>query len=99
MTEGGSAHRSEERERALLAGVAGHDRAAFESLYKLYHRPLEQLGLPRGIKIGAIVRHGQVIIPQPDTQLDVGDHIVALVAYSNLRLAEALLGPSGRPTK
>lgn len=66
---------------------------------RLYHRPLEQLGLPRGIKIGAIVRHGQVIIPQPDTQLDVGDHIVALVAYSNLRLAEALLGPSGRPTK
>jgi len=42
VTEGGSAHRSEERERALLAGVARRDRASFESLYKLYHRPLER---------------------------------------------------------
>ncbi len=40
----GSAHtnRSDERERALLAGVARHERTDFEALYKLYHRPLER---------------------------------------------------------
>jgi RNA polymerase sigma-70 factor, ECF subfamily len=37
-----SANRSEERERALLAAVANRDRASFEALYKLYHRPLER---------------------------------------------------------
>src|SRR5262245_54983789 len=38
----GSSARSDERERALLAGVVRRDRADFEALYKLYHRPLER---------------------------------------------------------
>jgi RNA polymerase sigma-70 factor (ECF subfamily) len=38
----GSSTRSDERERALLAGVAQRDRSDFEALYKLYHRPLER---------------------------------------------------------
>jgi RNA polymerase sigma-70 factor (ECF subfamily) len=38
----GSVARSDERERALLAGVVRRDRADFEALYKLYHRPLER---------------------------------------------------------
>jgi RNA polymerase sigma-70 factor, ECF subfamily len=44
VTEGSSSsvQRSEERERALLTAVAGRDRASFEALYKLYHRPLER---------------------------------------------------------
>jgi len=37
-----AALRSDERERALLAGVAAHDRADFEALYKLYHHPLQR---------------------------------------------------------
>ena len=37
-----AALRSDERERALLAGVATQDRADFEALYKLYHSPLER---------------------------------------------------------
>src|SRR3954471_16979246 len=39
---GGHPNRSDERERALLAGVSRQDRADFEALYKLYHRPLER---------------------------------------------------------
>jgi RNA polymerase sigma-70 factor (ECF subfamily) len=39
---GGHSNRSDERERALLAGVARRDRSDFEALYKLYHRPLER---------------------------------------------------------
>lgn len=38
----GHSHRSDERERALLAGVARRERVDFEELYKLYHRPLER---------------------------------------------------------
>ncbi|EFE0813760.1 Trk system potassium transporter TrkA (plasmid) [Pseudomonas marginalis] len=59
---------------------------------RLIRRPLNELGLPPGMRIGAIVRDGEVLIPHPDTQLRAGDHIVALVTYSYLRLAEALLG-------
>lgn len=64
---------------------------------RLFRRPLDQLGLPPGMKIGAIVREGQVIIPQSDTQLRIGDRIVAVIAYSYLRLAEALLGAARGP--
>jgi trk system potassium uptake protein len=59
---------------------------------RLLRRPLDQLGLPQGMKIGAVVRDGKVFFPQPDTLLEVGDHVIALVTYSYLRLAEALLG-------
>ena len=40
--DSGNPNRSDERERALLAGVARRDRTDFEALYKLYHRPLER---------------------------------------------------------
>ncbi len=59
---------------------------------RLLRRPIDQLGLPSGMRIGAVVRNGEAIIPRGDTQLQVGDHVVALVTYSYLRLAEALLG-------
>lgn len=66
--------------------------AELTSESRLVRRPIGELGLPPGMKIGAVVRDGQVIIPQATTQLLVGDHIVALVTYSYLRLVEALLG-------
>ena len=59
---------------------------------RLLRRPIDQLGLPPGMKIGAVVRDGKVMIPHGDMQLRAGDHLVALVTYSYLRLAEALLG-------
>ncbi|MCO5081786.1 MAG: Trk system potassium transporter TrkA [Rhizobiaceae bacterium] len=64
---------------------------------RLLLRPIDQLGLPRGMKIGAVVRDGDVMIPRRDTQLKIGDHVVALVTYSYLQLAEALLGATRRP--
>ena len=64
---------------------------------RLLRRPLGQLGLPAGMKIGAVVRNGGAIMPDDATQLEVGDHVVALVTYSHLRFAEALLGTRRRP--
>ncbi|HAL07338.1 MAG TPA: Trk system potassium transport protein TrkA, partial [Brevundimonas sp.] len=52
---------------------------------------------PPGMRIGAVVRAGEAFVPDENTELQIGDQIVALVTYSYLRLAEALLGaPQGR---
>ena len=58
---------------------------------RLLLRPLNQLGLPQGMKIGAVMRDGEVFVPTGETRFEEGDHIVALVTYSYLHLAEALL--------
>jgi trk system potassium uptake protein TrkA len=63
---------------------------------RLLQRPLDQLGLPQGIRIGAVIRQGEVFFPTPETLLLEGDHVVMLVAYSYLHLAEALLGTKGK---
>ncbi|MGD9804101.1 MAG: Trk system potassium transporter TrkA [Hyphomicrobiaceae bacterium] len=65
---------------------------------RLLQRPLDQLGLPQGIRIGAVIREGEVFFPTPETLLLEGDHVVMLVAYSYLHLAEALLGTKGKRT-
>ena len=59
---------------------------------RLMGQPLGRLDLPRGMKIGAIIRDDLVIFPTPDLEIRQGDRVVALVVYSALRLAEALLG-------
>ena len=66
--------------------------ATIEEGSRLLRRPIGQLGLPVGMKIGVVVREGKVLFPDADTQLQVGDKVVALVTYSYLQLAEALLG-------
>ena len=58
----------------------------------LCRRTLGELRLSAGIKIGVVVRDGEVIIPTPQTQLQTGDHIVALVTYKHLHYFESLLG-------
>ncbi|RUT31083.1 Trk system potassium transporter TrkA [Arsenicitalea aurantiaca] len=61
---------------------------------RLLRRPLDELGLPNGMKIGAVLRNGTVIFPPADFRFEVGDHVIALVTYSYLKLAEALFGAS-----
>ncbi len=61
---------------------------------RLLRRPLDQLGLPNGMKIGAVVRRGKVLFPRDDFRFQEGDHVIALVTYSYLKLAEALFGVS-----
>ena len=53
---------------------------------KVAGRRVEELGLPEGAQIGAIVRdHGddphdrEVIIPHHDTTIQTGDHVVVFV--------------------
>lgn len=63
---------------------------------RLLRAPLGELGLPRGMKIGAVVRDGVAVIPSGEMRLQEGDHVIALVTYSAVRLAEALLGGTRR---
>lgn len=42
----------------------------------LVGRPLRELGLPGGIRLGAVIRDGAVIIPNGDTQIEANDRVV-----------------------
>lgn len=56
----------------------------------LIGQPLDQLGFPADMKIAAILRETDVLIPCADTRLHAGDHVVVLITYNNLHLAETL---------
>ncbi|NMB27961.1 MAG: Trk system potassium transporter TrkA [Tissierellia bacterium] len=47
-------------------------------------KPLSELGLPKGIIIGAILHKGEVIIPKGNTVIHKGDRIVAFSLASNM---------------
>lgn len=59
---------------------------------RLLRKPLHDLGLPIGVKIGAVVRRENVLFPNDDFLFEVGDHVIALVTYSSLKFAEQLFG-------
>lgn len=66
--------------------------AQVDSGSRLLAQPLARLALPAGLKIGAVLRHDQVLMARPDTHIQAGDHIIAVVAYADLHAAEAWLG-------
>jgi trk system potassium uptake protein TrkA len=59
---------------------------------RLVGQPTGSMDLPRGMKIGAIIRDDAVTFSSANVSIEQGDKVVALVTYSALRLAEALLG-------
>ena len=63
---------------------------------RLLQSPHAGLDLPVGMKIGALVRDGCVVMLGPDVRIQAGDHVIALVTYANLRAAESILGGTRR---
>lgn len=57
-------------------------------------KPLSQLGLPKGIIIGAIVHKGEVIIPNGKSVIHKGDRIIVFSLTSHMPLLKKLLKPS-----
>jgi trk system potassium uptake protein TrkA len=53
---------------------------------------IEALGLPRDALMGAIVRGEEVIVPEPDTVLAVGDHVILLALPRAIPAIERLFG-------
>jgi trk system potassium uptake protein TrkA len=61
-------------------------------------RPLYELRLPPDSAIVAILREGHVVIPQPETQILVGDEILAIATPEVEEiLRQSLLGPGDGP--
>lgn len=58
---------------------------------RLVSGPLGQIGVPSGMLIGAVIREQEIFIPDAHTVLQAGDSVIAAVAGSSLRQAEALL--------
>jgi trk system potassium uptake protein TrkA len=59
---------------ALEAVVHGDEKAS-----KLVGRRIEQVEMPEGVSIGAVLRGSQVIIAHHDTVIEAGDHLILFV--------------------
>lgn len=58
---------------------------------KLIDTPLNQLKLPRGVIVGAIMSHDQMVIPNGETVINAGDRIVFFVQTAVRTKLEKLL--------
>jgi trk system potassium uptake protein TrkA len=63
---------------------------------RLVQGALREIGTPDGMLIGAIVRKGDVIIPNGSTQVQSGDNVIAVVTYQALHKAERMLAGVSR---
>ena len=55
-------------------------------------KPLKELGIPKGIIIGAILRHGKVIIPNGDAVIKASDRVIVFTLDSRVDLGTKLFG-------
>jgi trk system potassium uptake protein TrkA len=56
----------------------------------LVGRPLRDLDLPDGVRIGAVYRKRTVIVPTGETQIQAGDRVVIFALAERLRLVEQM---------
>ncbi len=57
-------------------------------------KPLSELGLPKGIIIGAIVHRGKVIIPKGDTIIHPKDRIIVFTLTSDMPFFSKMIKPN-----
>lgn len=55
-------------------------------------KPLKELGIPKGIIFGAILRHGKVIIPNGDSVIKDSDRVIVFTLDSNVDKVTRLFG-------
>jgi trk system potassium uptake protein TrkA len=55
-------------------------------------KPLKELGIPKGIIIGAILRHGKVIIPNGDAVIKASDRVIVFTLDSRVDKVTKLFG-------
>jgi trk system potassium uptake protein TrkA len=56
----------------------------------LVGKPLRELNLPTGTRIGAMIRKGQVIVPRAETAVEGGDRIIIFAAKDAVKKVEKL---------
>lgn len=59
-------------------------------------RPLAEVSIPDGVRIGLAIRGEEIIMPGDDTRFETGDHIIAVVTYDAIQALEILLGEKRR---
>lgn len=74
----------------LAGGVAEAIEMPVDSETPLAGQTLEQIKLPPNVIAGAIVRHGKVIIPDPQETIQDGDRLILLGLQKNIITAEKL---------
>ena len=55
-------------------------------------RKVKNLGLPRGVVIGALAREEEVVVPTGETVVEEGDHVILFTLPENLERVEELFG-------
>ena len=56
----------------------------------LVGRPLREADLPEGIRVGAVLREGEVFIPRGDTTIQAGDRVVIFALAADVRRVERM---------
>jgi trk system potassium uptake protein TrkA len=56
----------------------------------LVGKPLRDLQLPDGIRIGAIYRAGRVLMPSGDVEIEAGDRVIMFAAADRVRQVEQM---------
>jgi trk system potassium uptake protein TrkA len=77
----------------LLHGQAEVTEIIAKGNMKIIGTPIAELGLPKGVIIGAIVRQGKVIIPKGSTVIQPNDRMIIFCLLSGIPALEAFISP------
>ena len=56
---------------------------ANEYTSSLFGLPIKEIPLPDGASVGAVVRHGELIMPSSDVELSLNDHLIIFLSDKN----------------
>ena len=57
---------------------------ANEYTSELFGKSLKEIPLPEGASIGAVVRHGELLMPDSDVELFINDHLIIFLANKDM---------------
>ena len=80
----------------LLGGQAEVTEIIADKELPVVGKPLSEVGIPRGIIIGAVVHKGKVIIPNGNTVIHPNDRMIIFSVASNAASLELFTKPKGR---
>ena len=57
---------------------------ANEYTSSLFGLPIKEIPLPDGASVGAVVRHGELIMPSSNVELSLNDHLIIFLSDKNM---------------
>ena len=57
---------------------------ANEYTANLFGKPIEDIPLPEGVSIGAVIRNGSLMMPNSDIDLAINDHLIIFLANKKM---------------